>query len=127
MSKGVTYAKDRNPTMLPTELPAPSVYPHAIGPTSVVTVTGFPKDKDGYDSVLVIVCRLSKMVKFLPARSTDKIEDTAHNFLWHIYTLFGLPDNITSDQDPKFTSNFWKAVNNLLRERSPIVQDSKIL
>ena len=77
-------------------------------------VTGFPKDKDGYDSVLVIVCRLSKMVKFLPGRSTDKIEDTAHNFLRHIYTLFGLPDNITSDRDPKFTSNFWKAVNNLL-------------
>ena len=69
-------------------------------------VTGFPKDKDGYDSVLVIVCRLSKMVKFLPARSTDKIEDTAHNFLRHIYTLFGLPNNIRSlFQKGKRTTN----------------------
>ena len=36
MSKGVTYVNGQNLTMLPMKLP--TVYPHAIGPTSVVTL-----------------------------------------------------------------------------------------
>ena len=40
--------------------------------------------------------------------------DVAMAFIREVYARHGLPVNVTSDRDPKFTGLFWKAVNDIL-------------
>ena len=64
--------------------------------------------KQGFDSVLVIVCRLSKFVILVPCRKTDTARDTARRYLRKVFCRVGLPESIVSDKDPKFTAVFWR-------------------
>ena len=41
---------------------------------------------------------------------THKIDDIAKIFMKEIFKLHGLPKEIVSDRDVKFTSNFWKGL-----------------
>ena len=43
-------------------------------------------------------------------KSTHKTDDIAKIFMKEIFKLHGLPKAIVSDQDVKFTSNFWKGL-----------------
>ena len=69
-----------------------------------------PKTKTGYDMLLVFVCRLTKMIHLVPCASTAKAPDIAALFIAHIYRLHGLPSQLVSDRDPKFTSEFWQTL-----------------
>lgn len=73
-------------------------------------IVGFPTTSNGYDSVLVVVDRLTKFVLFLPTTSTITAHGTAQLFFDRVVTLFGLPQDIVSDRDPKFTSEFWQCL-----------------
>ena len=77
-------------------------------------VTGLPMTKNGFDAIMVVICRLSKMVIFVAIHSTWTALEVAKAFIKTVYAKHGLPDNITSDRDPKFTSLFWKGVNDIL-------------
>ena len=46
----------------------------------------------------------------MPVKSTHKIDDIAKIFMKEIFKLHGLPKEIVSDKDVKFTSNFWKGL-----------------
>jgi transposase InsO family protein len=72
-------------------------------------ITDLPPS-NGYDSILVVVCRLTKMAHFIPCLSTDTSEDFAHLFEKNIHRLHGLPKDIVSDRGTLFTSNFWRDV-----------------
>jgi len=72
-------------------------------------ITNLPKSK-GYDSILVIVCYLSKMAHFIPTHTTADAVQVAELFIEHVFKLHGLPKIIISDRDPKFTSKFWKSL-----------------
>ena len=63
----------------------------------------------GYNQVWTVVDRFSKMVHFIPLKSTTAHE-LADGFVKEIWCHHGLPLDIVSDRDSKFTSNFWKAV-----------------
>ena len=76
-------------------------------------ITHLPKSK-GYDSILVVVDRLSKMAHFLPLYSTSSASDVAKIFFDNIFRLHGLPKRIVSDRDSKFTSSFWKKLCQLV-------------
>ncbi|MBW0468408.1 hypothetical protein O181_008123 [Austropuccinia psidii MF-1] len=70
-------------------------------------VTGLvPGGKENFNSCLIIVDTLSKSMRCLPCHKEDKAIDTALLF-WNnsIYTC-GVPKNIISERDPKFTSEF---------------------
>jgi hypothetical protein len=73
-----------------------------------------PKTKGG-DQLLIIVDRLSKMVKMVQCFKTDSAERIASLFVNTWFRLFGLPKSITSDRDPKFTSKVWSAVCKILQ------------
>ncbi|KAJ1307079.1 hypothetical protein OPQ81_001198 [Rhizoctonia solani] len=45
----------------------------------------------GYDSVVVVVDRFSKVVHFIPCKETATAEDVAQLFLQHIWKLHGTP------------------------------------
>jgi hypothetical protein len=63
---------------------------------------------DGFDSVLTVVDRLSKMVRFIPTTTTATAKDVARLVFDNVVCLFGLPLDIVSDRDPKFVSEFWE-------------------
>ena len=72
-------------------------------------VTGLPSSLD-FDSVLVVVDRLSKMAHFVPCTSSLDALSFATLFRDNIFKLHGLPKDITSDRDSLFTSDFIKAL-----------------
>nr|GFB78104.1 reverse transcriptase domain-containing protein [Tanacetum cinerariifolium] len=61
----------------------------------------------GYDSIWVIVDRLSKSAHFLPKKKTDNIEKLAELYLKEIVCKQGVPMSVISDRDSLFTSRFW--------------------
>ena len=77
-------------------------------------ITQLPITKDGFDAIVVFVDTFSKMVHFVPTRTTATAPDTARIFFDHVFKLHGLPQSIISDQDAKFTSCFWKSLFNTL-------------
>ena len=78
-------------------------------------ITQLPLTKNGYDAIMVIVDRFSKRAHFAPCHTNDSAVDVAHIFLREVYRQHGLPKEVISDRDPKFTSRFWTALFNQLQ------------
>jgi len=70
---------------------------------------------NGYDAILVIVDRFTKLSHFIPANSTDTAPDLARQFVNHVYRLHGLPDSIISDRGTTFSSQWWRSICNILK------------
>lgn len=64
---------------------------------------------NGFNTIMVVVDRLSKGAVFIPVPSIPSAETTAKLFLNHVYANHGCPSEIVSDQGVQFTSKFWKA------------------
>ena len=73
-----------------------------------------PMSKGGNDMILIAVDRLTKMAHFILTTTKVTAKETAELFLRYIFQYHGLPDNIISDRDPKFTSHFWKSLHEIL-------------
>jgi hypothetical protein len=69
---------------------------------------------EGFDSIMVVMDRLTKQAHFVPCREDMDAEEMASLYLANIFKLHGLPDNIVSDCGPQFQSHFWKAIWSLL-------------
>ena len=70
---------------------------------------GLPKVQ-GKDSIYVVCDRgCSKMVHLAACKTTDGAEQVAQLYLEMVYKLHGLPQQIISDRDSKFMSNWYKA------------------
>jgi hypothetical protein len=64
-----------------------------------------------YDLILTIVDQgCSKAAKFILYNKTIDGQGVTCLYLKHLFPFFGLPKRIISDHDPRFTSNFAKAV-----------------
>jgi hypothetical protein len=82
---------------------------------SVDFVTGLPTTGEAkLDTIAVFVDRLTKMVHYCPCREKLSAEDFANLFVANIFRLHGLPLQIVSDRDPRFTSAFWEEVTTTL-------------
>jgi transposase InsO family protein len=77
-------------------------------------VVALPKTEGGYDSVLVLVDRLTKMVHLVPTTTSCTAENTARLFFDNVVRLHGVPKNVVSDRGPQFGSKFWGALGTLL-------------
>jgi hypothetical protein len=60
-----------------------------------------------FDSIFVVVDRLTKMTHFMPCNKMVTGEEIARLFMDNIYKYHGLPDDIISDRGSQFTSKFW--------------------
>jgi hypothetical protein len=69
---------------------------------------------NGKNSIFVVVDRLTKMAHFIPCTKTITGEETTKLFLDNIYRIHGLPNDIVSDMETQFTSNFWISLFQLL-------------
>nr|GEX75846.1 putative reverse transcriptase domain-containing protein [Tanacetum cinerariifolium] len=73
-----------------------------------------PKSSQCYDTIWVIVDRLTKSVIFVPMRETDPMEKLAKMYLKEVVMRHGIPVSIICDRDPRFASNFWKSLQKAL-------------
>ncbi|GJY25533.1 retrotransposon protein, putative, ty3-gypsy subclass [Tanacetum coccineum] len=77
-------------------------------------VTKLPKTTSGQDTIWVIVDRLTKSAHFLPMKETDTMKKLTRQYLKEVVSRQGVPVSIISDRDSKFTSHFWKSLNESL-------------
>ncbi|MBW0520763.1 hypothetical protein O181_060478 [Austropuccinia psidii MF-1] len=78
-------------------------------------VTGLvPGGKENYNACLIIVDRFSKSMRCLSCHKEDTAMDTALLFWNNIISTCGAPKMIISDRDPKFTSEFWTNLYDML-------------
>ncbi|KAD5961162.1 hypothetical protein E3N88_12635 [Mikania micrantha] len=80
-------------------------------------ITKLPRTSGGYDSIWVIVDRLTKSAHFLPIREDFKMEKLAKLYITEIITRHGVPMSIISDRDSRFTSRFWQSMQKALGTR----------
>ena len=62
----------------------------------------------GFDSILVIVDRLTKQAHFLPCNESISASATADLYLKNIFKLYGLPQETISDRGHQFRSRFYQ-------------------
>nr|GEW04336.1 reverse transcriptase domain-containing protein [Tanacetum cinerariifolium] len=67
------------------------------------------KSSQGFDTIWVIVDRLTKSAHFLPIRENDPLEKLARLYLNKIVVRHGIPVSIICDRDGRFTLNFWRS------------------
>src|SRR6266576_1924155 len=60
-----------------------------------------------YDSIWVIVDRFSAMKKLIPVSKEVISQELCTKFLEKVYPEWGMPDNIVSDRDTRFTATPW--------------------
>jgi len=70
-----------------------------------------------FDTILVIVDRLTKQVIFIPAHDTITSVDLACLFVLHVFSKHGVPSHVTSDRDLEFVSNFFQSLGTALDMR----------
>ena len=102
---------NQSPSGLLQPLPIPS-RPWQI--ISMDFITQLPKTNKGNDAITVIVCKLSKMVHFIPCKTTITAPQTANIVFEYVVRHHGIPSIIISDRDARFTSMFWKSLWKLL-------------
>ena len=69
-------------------------------------LVGLPKTLGKFDSIWVIVDRLTKYAHFIPVKMTSNAEKLAKLYISEIVRLHGVPLSIISDRGTQFTSNF---------------------
>ena len=102
-----------------TEQPAGKLMPNSIleRPWTHISadfITKLPLAQE-YDSILVVVDRLTKMVHFIPTIEKTSAEGLARLFRDNVWKLHGLPESIISDRGPQFAAGLMKELNEMLQ------------
>jgi hypothetical protein len=82
-------------------------------------IMGLPKTTKGFDSMWVIVDRLTKIAHFLPVKTDHLVVVYAQLYIARILSLHRVPKMIVWYRGPQFVSKFWSELQKSL--------DTKIL
>jgi hypothetical protein len=74
---------------------------------SLDLITDLPKTRRGNTACVTFVDRFTKMVHVWPCKTQVSSEEMVDIFLQAIFRLHGMPREIVSDRDPRFTAAFW--------------------
>ncbi|GJV25938.1 putative reverse transcriptase domain-containing protein [Tanacetum coccineum] len=77
-------------------------------------ITKLPRSKSGYDTIRVIVDRLTKLAHFLATRKDYSMEKLSRLYIDEIVARHGVPVSIIFDRDGRFTSQFWQSLQKAL-------------
>nr|AAM12303.1 putative polyprotein [Oryza sativa Japonica Group] len=100
-------AEHQRPAGLLQPLPIPEWKWEEIG---MDFITGLPRTPSGYDSIWVIVDRLTKSAHFVPAKTTFDGKKLAELYMTHVVCRFGCPKKIVSDRGTQFTSSYQASI-----------------
>jgi len=73
-------------------------------------VGALPKTVKGFDSIWVILDRLTKSAHFIPIKTSMSVVRLALIYIEQVVRLHGNPSSIVSNRDPRFTSKFWESL-----------------
>jgi hypothetical protein len=74
-------------------------------------IAGLPRTQDGYDTIWVIVDRLTNVAHFIPVKTTYSDAKLAVLYMSRIMCLNGVPNKIMLDRGSQFTSMFWEKLH----------------
>jgi hypothetical protein len=74
---------------------------------SMDVITDLPPS-DGFNAILVVVDRLTKMAHYIPCCKEETTTTLVDLYLKNVFKLHGLPTSIVSDRGPMFASDFWR-------------------
>jgi len=108
-----------------TEQPAGKLMPNSIPEKpwmhiSADFITKLPIAQ-GYNSILVVVDQLTKMVHFIPTIEKTLAEGLARLFRDNVWKLHGLPESIISDRRPQFAAGIMWELNRMLGIESKLL------
>ena len=100
------------------EMPAGKLRPNQIlekpwQHISVDFITKLPMSK-GYDAILVVCDRFSKMSHFVATTEKTTAEGLARLFRDNVWKLHGLPESVISDRGLQFAAGLMKELNKML-------------
>ena len=73
-----------------------------------------PTDRNGYDTVLILVNRFGKRTVSIPCKKTTDAKETARLYIQHVFRVYGPPQTIVSDCGLQFILAFWKEFTSIL-------------
>jgi hypothetical protein len=73
---------------------------------AVNSIVGLSRTQSGYDSIWVVVDRLTKVAHFMPVKTTYSGPQLAELYMSRIVCLHGVLKKIMSDIGTQFTSKF---------------------
>ena len=77
-------------------------------------IIGLPRTQSGFTMMWVVVDRLTKTAHFVPGKSTYSVDKWAQLYLKEVVRLHEVPVSVVSDRDARFTSRFWKSLQEAL-------------
>jgi hypothetical protein len=77
-------------------------------------IVGLPRTRTGYDSIWIVVDRLTKAAHFIPVKTTYNSAVLAKLYMARIVCLHGVPKKIVSDRGTQFTSHFLQQLHEAL-------------
>jgi len=75
----------------------------------------------GYNSILVVVDQLTKIVHFIPTTEKTLAEGLARLFRDNVWKLYGLPKSIILDRGPQFMAGLMRELNKMLEIKSKML------
>jgi hypothetical protein len=97
--------KHRHPTCLLQPFPIPKWKWEVV---TIDFITKLPRTTKQHDSIMVVVDKLTKAAHFIQMKLIHKATNIVDIYMREISMLHGVPKEIVSDRDPKFTPKFWK-------------------
>jgi hypothetical protein len=77
-------------------------------------IVGLPRTQTDYDSIWVIMDRLTKVAHFIPVKTTYPGPQLALLYMSRIVYLHRVPKKIVSDRGTQFTLMFWEMLHETL-------------
>jgi hypothetical protein len=77
-------------------------------------IMGLSRTQSSYDSIWVIVDRLTKVAHFIPVETTYSGPQLAELYMSRIVCLHGVPKKIVSNRVTQCTSKFWERLHETL-------------
>jgi hypothetical protein len=78
-------------------------------------IVGLPMMVRKFDSIWVIMDRLSKSAHFIPVNTNYKVQKYAEIYIAHVLCLHGVPKTIISDRGSQFIAHFWEQLHASLK------------
>ena len=76
-------------------------------------ITKLPVSK-GYDSILVVCDRFSKISHFVVMTEKITVKGLARLFRDNVWKLHGLPESVISDRGPQFVAGMMRGLNKMI-------------
>jgi hypothetical protein len=77
-------------------------------------IVGLARTRAGYNSIWVVVDRLTKLAHFIPVKTSYNSAVLVELYMSRIVCLHGVPKKIVSDRGTRFTIHFWQQLHEAL-------------